>query len=387
MTYSSIESPEPQSDSSHQAPVGFVEEDLKKSHWILLILEFILFGIGIWNLMSATGVQNKSLGLYKTQLMWFSIGLLVTVFSSFIHYSLFSRWAYFLYFSNLILLGLVLLVGKASLGAKRWLSLGPLGNMQPSEFMKISMVICLAKYFESDPNLQGYRLKDLLLPGFLCALPAFLIKLQPDTGTALILLLTCASMILFMKVQKRTLLLLTFSVFIALPFIYQFALEPYQKQRIISFANPQADSKRSGYNAIQSMIAIGSGQIFGKGYGQGTQSQLRFLPEHHTDFIFSVFSEEHGFVGCLLLITLYSLFMVQGLSIAYQSNDKFGVLLAFGIMMIFFWHIFFNMGMVMGLLPIVGVPLPFLSYGGSALLTSCLGVAILTNIARKKSMF
>jgi rod shape determining protein RodA len=172
-----------------------------------------------------------------------------------------------------------------------------------------------------------------------------------------------------------------------LPAVYKFGLKPYQRQRIVSFIDPASDPKGSGYNSIQSMIAVGSGQLFGKGYKKGTQSQLNFLPEHHTDFIFSVFSEEHGFVGCALLVVLYLIFLMNGLSVAYQSHDKFGILLALGIMTIFFWHIFVNMGMVMGLLPIVGVPLPFLSYGGSSLVTSILCVAILTNIANKKFMF
>jgi rod shape determining protein RodA len=156
---------------------------------------------------------------------------------------------------------------------------------------------------------------------------------------------------------------------------------------VVSFINPMSDPKGSGYNSIQSMIAVGSGQLLGKGYKRGTQSQLNFLPEHHTDFIFSVYSEEWGFAGCILLVGLYFLLMINGLQVAYQSHDKFGLLLALGIMTIFFWHIVFNMGMVMGILPIVGVPLPFMSYGGSALITSVLGIAILTNIANKKFMF
>jgi len=190
-----------------------------------------------------------------------------------------------------------------------------------------------------------------------------------------------------MRIKAKTLLTLLICGLVTLPVIYKVGLKPYQQQRLISFLNPNSDSKGSGYNAIQSMIAVGSGKLLGKGYRKGTQSQLNFLPEHHTDFIFSVFSEEHGFLGCVLLMVLYVIFLMNGLSIAYQSHDKFGILLALGIVTIFFWHVFVNMGMVMGLLPIVGVPLPFLSYGGSSLITSILCVAILTNIANKKFMF
>jgi rod shape determining protein RodA len=214
-----------------------------------------------------------------------------------------------------------------------------------------------------------------------------LIMLQPDLGTALILLLTFGTMMMFLKIQPKTLIVLGICAAITLPAVYQFGLKPYQKQRLVTFIDPMADPKGSGYNSIQSMIAVGSGQIFGKGYKKGTQSQLNFLPEHHTDFIFSVFSEEWGFAGCMLLVACYLVFLMNGLSVAYQSHDKFGILLAIGIITIFFWHIFVNMGMVMGLLPIVGVPLPFLSYGGSSLVTSIIGVAILTNIANKKFMF
>jgi rod shape determining protein RodA len=384
MTHSSIESPT--SFDGGEMHVGMYDEELKKFNWSLIALEVLLFGIGIWNLTSAASVADKSLGLYKTQALWFGIGMCLTAIILMLHYSLFSRLAYFIYFSNLLLLAAVLVLGKSTLGAKRWIGVGAF-RLQPSEFMKLSMVLCLAKYFESDQTYGGYGFKDLLFPSVLVGLPCLLIMLQPDLGTALIILLTFASMMLFMKIKPKTLMALAIAAAIAVPGMYKFALKPYQRQRIISFINPASDPKGAGYNSIQSMIAVGSGQLVGKGYKQGTQSQLNFLPEHHTDFIFSVYSEEHGFLGCCILVILYLIFVMNGLSVAYQSHDKFGVLLALGIMTIFFWHIFFNMGMVMGLLPIVGVPLPFLSYGGSSLVTSILGVALLTNIANKKFMF
>lgn len=366
--------------------LGMYEEELRKFNWNMLILEVLLFGIGIWNLISATGVADKSLGLYKNQLLWFGIGMSVTALILLLHYSFFSRIAYFIYFANLLLLAAVLVAGKSSLGAKRWLGFGAF-RIQPSEFMKLSMVICLAKYFETDRTVGGYGVRDLVLPTMLVAIPCALIMLQPDLGTALIILVTFASMMLFIKIQPRTLMIIGICAAIALPSAYKFGLKPYQRQRLVTFLDPMSDPKGSGYNSIQSMIAVGSGQLLGKGYRKGTQSQLNFLPEHHTDFIFSVFSEEHGFVGCFILVALYLAFLLNGLSVAYQSHDKFGILLALGIITIFFWHIVINMGMVMGILPIVGVPLPFLSYGGSSLVTSILGVAILTNIANKKFMF
>ena len=363
--------------------LGMYDEELKRFNWNLLILEVILFGVGIWNLTSATAGHDR---LYKTQLLWFGMGLCATALILLVHYSFFSRIAYIIYFANILLLVGVMVAGRSSLGAKRWIGFGGFG-MQPSELMKLSMVICLAKYFENDRTVGGYGIKDLVLPTLLVLVPAGLIIIQPDLGTAMIILLTFISMMIFIKIEPKTLLVLGLCGAIALPAAYSFALKPYQKQRLVSFLDPMADPKGSGYNSIQSRIAVGSGQLFGKGYRKGTQSQLNFLPEHQTDFIFSVFSEEHGFVGSIVLLAIYLAFLLNGLAVAYQSHDKFGILLALGIMNIFFWHVFVNMGMVMGILPIVGVPLPFLSYGGSSLLTSMLGVAILTNIANKKFMF
>jgi rod shape determining protein RodA len=314
------------------------------------------------------------------------VGLLVSGVLLLFHYSALSRLAYVIYFANLLLLVAVLFVGKSSLGAQRWIGFGPI-RVQPSEFMKLSMVLCLAKFLENDKTVGGFGFKELLLPAILVLVPAGLIMKQPDLGTAMIILLVSGSMALFAKIKPRVLLVIGTAIAVAAPLAYQYALKPYQRQRIITFINPMADPKGAGYNSIQSMVAVGSGQLWGKGWKQGTQSQLNFLPEHHTDFIFSVFSEEWGFIGCAVLLGLYLLFLMNGLSIAYQANDKFALFVALGICLIFFWHTVVNMGMVMGILPIVGVPLPFMSYGGSALLTAMMGVAILTNIANKKFMF
>ena len=278
MNHSSIETTDHPDHGNLRA--GDYEEDLKKFNWSLLILECILCGIGIWNLISATGVQDKSLGLYKSQALWFGIGAILTAVILALHYSIFSRLAYFIYFANLILLGAVLVFGKSSLGAKRWIGIGGF-RIQPSEFMKLSMVICLAKYFESDQTFGGYGIKDLLLPTLLVGLPSGLIMLQPDLGTALIILLTFVTMMLFMKIQPTTLITIAACAVIALPVVYYKGLRDYQRQRIISFIDPTSDPKGSGYNSIQSMIAVGSGQLVGKGYRKGTQSQLNFLPEHH----------------------------------------------------------------------------------------------------------
>ncbi len=385
MTHTSMESQIPL-DDGNSVRTGLYDEEFRRFNWNLLVLEVMLFGIGIWNLISATGVEDKSMGLYKTQLLWFGIGMCLTALILLVHYSLLSRLAYLVYFLNILLLVAVLFVGRETLGAKRWIGFGGL-RMQPSEFMKISTVIMLAKYFENDRTSGGLGFKDLLLPGLIVAIPFGLIMMQPDLGTAMIVGLAFGSMLLFVKVKPHVLITLGLCAVVAMPLAYKYVLKPYQQQRILTFIDPMSDPKGSGYNSIQSMIAVGSGKFFGKGYQKGTQSQLNFLPEHHTDFIFSVFSEEHGFLGSILLLAAYLVFLMSGMSIAYQSHDKFALLLSVGLLSIFFWHIFINMGMVMGLLPIVGVPLPFLSYGGSSMLTAMISVAVLTNIANKKFMF
>lgn len=381
MTYSSMETRE----EAFQTP-SYFDEDLKKFNWNLLIATVLLFAIGIWNLTSATSVDDKSLGLYRTQLLWFGVGTVLGAGILLLHYSFFSRLAYPIYFLNLLLLVLVMLVGKSSLGARRWLGIGSF-TIQPSEFMKLSLVLALAKYFENDRTSGGLRLKDLFLPMLIFGVPFMLILMQPDLGTAMIVGLVVASMILFIGLRPQVLIGILITIAVAAPLSYKYVLKPYQRQRIVSFIDPMTDPKGAGWNSLQSMIAVGSGKIFGKGYRKGTQSHLNFLPEHHTDFIFSVFSEEHGLIGSGILLSLYLFFFMNGFSVCYQSNDKFAMLASFGILAVFFWHVFINMGMVMGILPIVGVPLPFLSYGGSSLLTALIGVGILTNIANRKQMF
>lgn len=378
---------ETRSDQAYDSNTyGSYEEEFKWLKWIPLILEVILLTIGMFNLSSATAVDDKSLGLWKNQLISIGLGTVVTLVVLFPHYSFLSRLAYLIYLGNVGLLLAVLAVGKASLGAKRWISLGGF-SLQPSELMKVSMVIFLAKFFENRNTANGLGIKELILPSIFVLIPVALIIVQPDLGTAMIIMLVYASILMFLRIKPKVLISLIVLGAISLPVVYNYGLKPYQRQRIITFIDPMSDPKGAGYNSIQSMIAVGSGQLWGKGWKKGTQAHLNFLPEHHTDFIFSVFSEEWGFIGCSVLLMLYSIFLMSGLSVAYQSNDKFASVLAFGVVSIFFWHVFVNMGMVMGMLPIVGVPLPFMSYGGSALLTAMSGVAILVNIANKKYMF
>lgn len=362
--------------------VGTSKYDLN-GVWVMLFL----VGIGIVNLYSATfssaGVEAH---FWKQQLMWFGVGAVVSTIAYFVHYRVLERFAYVAYALNLLLLIAVLLVGKSVLGAKRWLGFGSF-SLQPSEFMKITIAWTLAKYFHDDQYREYYDLKSLLIPILLVLIPVLLVMAQPDLGTAMIILGVSVSMVLFVKVSPKLLIAVAILGAIFLPIAYKFVLKDYQRQRIITFVNPQSDPRGAGYNSIQSMIAVGSGQFLGKGFKKGSQSQLNFLPEHHTDFIFSVFSEEHGFLGFLVLLALYVFLLANALKISYGSNDKFGMLFSFGLTALFFWHVFINIGMTTGIMPIVGVPLPFMSYGGSFMISCMLAISILTNIANKKSMF
>ncbi len=350
--------------------------------WIMLALT----ALGIVNLYSATfGIQSEA-HYWKMQVLRFGMGAAVAAAIFFVHYRVLERFAYAAYAINILLLIAVLLLGRNISGAKRWIDLGFI-SLQPSEFMKITTAWALAKYFHDDQQRASYSIRTLFIPTILVLIPTLLVMAQPDLGTALIILATALVLFLLVKVNSKLLAAAVLMAIVLIPVAYKFVLKEYQRQRIVTFLNPYADPKGHGYNSIQSMIAVGSGGVTGKGFKEGTQSQLHFLPEHHTDFIFSVYSEEHGFLGSIVLLGLFVAFLSQCLKIAYSSNDKFGMLFSVGISAIFFFHILINIGMAVGLMPVVGVPLPFMSYGGSFLMACMFAVGILTNIANKKSMF
>jgi rod shape determining protein RodA len=270
-------------------------------------------------------------------------------------------------------------------GSRRWLALGPIG-FQPSELTKIAIILVLATYFNRRPRHESLRLKDLLVPGLLVLLPAGLIIKQPDLGSGILVLLVAASMILFVGVSWRTLVGCGLTLMLCSPVIWCF-LKDYQRQRLLTFLNPEKDPLGAGYHILQSMIAVGSGQFWGKGFLQGTQSQLYFLPEQHTDFVFSVFAEEWGFAGSALLLLLYGGLVLWGLQVALDCKERFGHYLALGVTGLIFWQIFINLCMVTGFMPVVGIPLPLFSYGGSSLITTLLGVGFLLNIRMRRYLF
>ncbi len=349
--------------------------------FVSMVLTFLL---GIITLYSAS--KGSGTTLYKTQLVWFGLGLLVTLCLLFIDSSLLERFAYPFYGLCMLLLTLVLFVGRVGGGSQRWIDL-KFFHLQPSEIAKLAIVFTLAKYFSDDKGSPPYTLRQLTIPGLLVAPFFLLILLQPDLGTAGVLFLVAASMVLFLKVHWKSLLTVALVILITVPLAYQFVLRDYQRDRVKTFLNPGRDARGSGYNALQCKIAVGSGKFAGKGFLKGTQSQLNFIPEQHTDFIFSVFSEERGFLGALVLLGLYWSYLFYSLRTVARARGKFEMIFAFGLTAIIFWHVFINIGMVIGILPIVGVGLPFFSYGGSSMLTFMIATALLLNLSRKKYIF
>ena len=353
--------------------------------WVLLGAVCLLATIGILNLYSSTSSWEVGTPAYLKQIYWLGIGLVIALAVCTIDYRHLEYLGFPLYGLNLGLLVFVLLFGKTSMGATRWIDLGVF-NMQPSEVMKIVIILTLARYFAERNQPQGYGLRDLGIPFLLLGAPAVLIMKQPDLGTALLVLFIGATMGLFAGIRRAALALLTLAVGLA-SFGGWFLLRDYQKERIRTFLDPERDPLGSGYHIIQSKIAVGSGGFFGKGYMQGTQSQLSFLPERHTDFAFSVFAEEWGFVGSLLLLLIYLFIIFWGIYIARRASDRFGMFLALGVVAMMFFHTVVNLGMVIGLLPVVGVPLPLFSYGGTSMVTTMIGTGLLLNVSMRRFMF
>jgi rod shape determining protein RodA len=352
--------------------------------WLLLALVLLIVAMGIVNLYSA-GYNRTPEGatpVYIKQMYWLGLGLGVMFFTLLYDYRHYEKIAYPLYLLSLILLIGVMVAGKMVSGSRRWLALGPF-TFQPSELAKLAIILVLARYFHKRPHLSSLTLKDLLVPLAIAMIPVLIIIKQPDLGSGLLVLMVAGAIILFVGVHWRTLMICLLAMVLAAPAAWPF-LKDYQKQRILTFLDPEKDPLGAGYHIIQSKIAVGSGQFWGKGFLQGTQSQLYFLPEQHTDFVFSVFAEEWGFVGSALLLLFYTGLILWGLQIARTCKDRFGQFLAVGVTALVFWQVFINLCMVTGLMPVVGIPLPLLSYGGSSLITTMLALGILLNIRMRR---
>lgn len=356
-------------------------------NWSLFVLTLALFGVGLVNLYSAGGILRE-FGMvvtpfYQQQLVWGTAGLAVMLGTLLFDYRHFKSLALPAYLAAVVLLILVLLVGEVNYGARRWLSLG-LFNAQPSELAKIAILLMGARILSRGKSPLNWL--KLLEAGSVCVLPVLLILLQPDLGTALSILLLLGGMFLFRGIKLKVLAVLVVVIPLCLPLGWQFMHE-YQKERVRTFLDPQRDRKGSGWNIIQSQIAIGSGQVWGKGYMQGTQDKLLFLPENHTDFALAVFGEEWGFAGCVALTSMFCLFLLSICTTVRDAKDRFGSFIAAGAFFYFFWQILINMGMVLGIMPVVGIPLPFISYGGSATLVNSFMIGMVLNVSMRRFVF
>lgn len=334
-------------------------------NWGLLVLLTAVASVGFAMLYSAAGGDLQPWA--SRQMVRFSLGIGIMICVAMVDPRIWMRYAYVIYGVGVAMLVWVDVAGVIGMGAQRWIVIGPL-SVQPSEIMKVAIVLVLARYFHGLSHEQIGRPQYLLWPLALIAVPAGLVMVQPDLGTATMLTLTGAALFFLAGVRIWKFLVVGAAGLAAMPVLWHF-LREYQKQRIRTFFNPENDPLGSGYHILQSKIALGSGGIFGRGYLEGSQSHLNFLPEKQTDFIFTMLAEEFGLVGGLTLLTLYILVIGYGYAIALRSRSQFSRLLALGLVTMFSLYVFINVGMVMGLLPVVGVPLPLVSYGGTSMLS------------------
>lgn len=369
--------------------------------WSLGAVVVLIAAIGVYNLASASRPPLPP--MWQPQLLYFGVGIVAVGILIFLPPRWLRSLVIPLYSINIVALLALKVFGLRAKGALSWYSIGPF-RIQPAEFMKITMVLVLAKYFHDVTRspAQGYELRSLAVPLGLSLLPIGLVLVQPDLGTALMMLFTAATMVLFARPSPRATALIAVLLIIGggimwndyvrdqpeprFTFVRGY-LKPHQDTRISGWLDPTFDVRGTNYHATQSRIAVGSGGPWGKGWRQGTQTGLRFLPEQHTDFIFSVFAEEQGFASCLALLGLYCALFVLSLRVANSARDRFGVFVAVGVTAMLFWQTFENIGMVTGLLPITGITLPLMSYGGSSMVSVMVGIGLLFNIAIRRGEF
>ncbi len=354
--------------------------------WVLVGLVVILASMGIINLMSASaaGVEGGMSDIVRRQMASMVGGLLVMMVVAFIDYRHVERFAPVIFAGVLILVASTLVVGSVTRGAQAWLFRG---SFQPSELAKTALVIMLARHFGRNPPSTITELRQLGVPLLITAMPVGLILLQKDMGVALLTVLVSLTYMPLLKIPMRAWGGLGLLALAGLAALWRFGLKAYQQKRILDFLDPSRDPLSSGYQAMQSRIAVGSGGLFGTGWQEGTQTQLRFLPTQHTDFIFSVLAEEWGFIGSLLVLILFFSLLLWGLWIARNSKDGFGAMLAVGLVGTLFWPAAINIAMVLGLAPVIGVPLPLFSYGGSALLSASIALGLLLNVSMRRYVF
>ncbi len=354
-------------------------------HWGFLLICLALAALGLLNLYSATISMRAGHQIFIHQLVYYGLGAAITLLVISVDYRFLLSFNRLFYGVVIALLVIALLSGKQIASTQRWIDLG-FFRLQPSELAKLALVVSLAAYYSRRDCCIAAGFRDLAMPVILTAIPFVLIMKQPDLGTALMLFFILFSMTCLINVKGKIVAAAIGSGLAIAPIAWIWLLKPYQKQRILTLFNPERYAHDAGYHIIQSKIAVGSGMLYGKGYMQGTQVHLNFLPERHTDFIFSVLAEEWGFIGSMVVIGLFFLMIVFIFDIAANARDKFGSLLAFGLGALLLWQGFINIGMILGILPVVGMPLPLFSYGGSSLVTTMIAIGIILNVSMRKFM-
>ncbi len=355
--------------------------------WSMLLFILLLAAIGIINIYSAsTSLEQSGTPVHVKQVYWLGIGFAVMFFVALIGPQRISFFAYPLYIIVVVSLVMVLLFGKTVNNAQRWLSLGGF-TIQPSEMARLAVVLVLANYFHRRDQNEPYSLPQLIIPLLIVFVPCGLIFKQPDLGTAILIFLVGMSVVLVNGVRIFSFITMVIMGLGAILVAWFKIIKDYQKDRIISFLFPDQDPLGSAYNQIQSKIAVGSGQFTGKGFMAGTQGQLKFLPEHHTDFAFSILAEEWGFVGAGLVLLLLAALIFRALVSAYRAKDRLGMLTIVGSTAILFWPCIINVAMVTGMFPVTGMPLPFISYGGSAFITNMAAVGLIQGVAIRRYLF
>lgn len=354
--------------------------------WVLLFAVILITACGLLNLYSALStVGGIKKAMFYRQVHSLILGFILLFAAILFDYSHLERGAPFFFGACLLLLVVTLILGKAAGGSRRWLSVGRF-VFQPSELMKLGLIFYLAKHLGQGVPKGGLRLKELAVPAAVLVAAMVLVVRQPDLGTTLLFMLIAGSMLVFAGVQTQALVLLAGLGLSFMPIVF-FFLKDYQKERILTLIDPGRDPLGAGYHLIQSKIAVGSGGFWGKGFLKGTQSHLKFLPEHHTDFIFSLLAEEWGFVGGMVILALFFLLIISCLNTARKARDPFGSFVAVGVASMVFWQVFINIGMVLGLLPVVGIPLPLISFGGSSATVTLMGLGLVLNIGMRKFIF
>ncbi len=360
-----------------------------KLDWTVLLCTILLATISILTIYSASfsrteDQESVNLDLVFRQAGWFALGFLIIAIMTSIDYHIISALAYPIYGVVMMALVMVLLFGERISGAQRWIRLGSF-SLQPSELAKIVLILVMAKYF-ADKKKDNVYLSDLIISGILLAIPVGLILKEPDLGMSILLFPVFAAIVFVAGIDRRYIIVLLILGIVSMPVMWM-NLKDYQKDRLVAFVQPDSDPLGSGYHVIQSKIAIGSGGFWGKGYMNGTQKLLNFLPEQFTDFIFSVFSEEWGFVGSAVLLSIYLALILKGLAIASKAKDKLGRLIAAGVVTVLVVHMFVNVGVTSGIMPVTGLTLPFVSYGGSSIFSTSIALGLLLNVSYRRFEF